>query len=193
MCKPCDSKAELPEFETLQLFGCFALADAEVTCTTTTALGRLAAVLSLDPVALKAEFEDVRPLARRHFQNGAETHVAWQHAVADLNNARCKATHPTGALIQALVRFAASCASTSSVERLFSKAYCSTSVDRGDVGEARIDDEVHLLSHSAGPDDLALCKVFWAPLDATPRGGGGGRGAHATGYNPPKSGGDVAF
>ena len=60
-------KAEMPSFESLQLFRVFDLdADAGERD-----LKRLANMLQLDPARLQAEFEDLRPSAQWHFRNGS--------------------------------------------------------------------------------------------------------------------------
>lgn len=150
-------RAEVPEFETLQTFECFNLT-GRVTESTYTSLRQLGTVLKLDLLRLKAQFEDVRPLAERHAENrGLSTELAWKAALFDVRrSARSRIAHPVDVLEEALARLVAWNASTTNVERRFAKAYCTTSGSRGDVGEARMDDEAVLLMPT--PNDAAICE-----------------------------------
>lgn len=163
--------AEFPEFETLQAFSCFALDRQPTPVTINGGLQKLAGVLGLDCAKLHAQFHDIRTIAERKFASGAECHESWAEAVREVRRtSKTRASHPHDVLAAALGRHIAWNSSTSGVERLFSRAYCSASLARGAVSEARIDDEIQVL---AGCDhDLVLCEAarkVWAATSGPPR------------------------
>lgn len=163
-------RAEVPEFETLQSFECFSL-KGNVTDHTYKSLNNLARVLHLGSVALRSEFEDLRPIAKRYADGGLCTNMAWHAALEDvLKSAKSRAAHPTENVVAALIRFIAWNASTTNVERRFGKAHCTTSMSRGDVSERRLDDEAVVLMQS--PDDARICdeaRLRWTRTNGAPR------------------------
>jgi hypothetical protein len=163
-------KAECPEFETLQSFSCFGLA-VPVCDHHFEMLKKLSNVLQLNYVQLRAQFEDIRTLAQRHFDAGAPNHVAWQKAVEDATrSSRTREAHPCGIITQALARHIAWNAGTSTVERDFGKAYCSSSTCRADIGEDRLDDEVQLVSLDPGDSSIfEEARHVWASCYGAPR------------------------
>ena len=133
-------KADFPDFETMQLCSAFCLE----TDPDTSKLQSFARLLDVPGGQLVQEFEDLRPSALWHFQNGAHGSehawtLAWK-ARSDAQKKRLKI------LSLVLARMLAWNGSTSGIERLFGKAKCSTNMSRSDVSELRIDDEVMLLS-----------------------------------------------
>ena len=109
--------AEFPCFEISQAFHVFDASspmpvDAEVH------LQRLANPLHLDPVMLKAQWQDIFPRARSHAQSGASNREAWRTVLKRL--ASCKAlsdAHPTDMLRRALIAYFAFSISSSGVEQ----------------------------------------------------------------------------
>ena len=133
-------KADFPEFETMQLCTAFCL-DTEPDLSK---LRNFANLLQLPGGQLVQEFEDLRPAAVWHFRNGAQdSEHAWVLAWRDCTDMQKKRLMH---LSSVLARVLAWNPSTSGLERLFSKAKCSTSMNRSDVSEVRLDDEVMLLS-----------------------------------------------
>ncbi|CAE7278036.1 unnamed protein product [Symbiodinium microadriaticum] len=129
-------KAELPSFESLQLFRIF---DLEVNPSAHD-LRRFANMLDLDAEAFRAEFHDLRPSADWHYRNGcSSSQAAWLLAVQ-------KTKGTSTLMVAALARDLAWQANTCGIERNFSKALVSTSRCRADVSEPRLDDEVQLIS-----------------------------------------------
>ena len=97
-----------------------------------------------ETMQLCSAFEDLRPAALWHFQNGArDSESAWVLAWNDCTEVQQKRLQR---LRTALSRMLAWNPSTSGIERLFSKAKCSTSMNRSDVSEHRLDDETMILS-----------------------------------------------
>ena len=132
-------RSDFPEFESLQLFSVFRLQDS--TLPQTSALNKLADFLNVNPAQFVQEFQHIWPIADWHFRNGAKSQEsAWQQA---FNKKGSFKSHP--ALHAALLRHLSWQTSTSGIERLFGKAYCSTSICRGDVSETRVDDELQSL------------------------------------------------
>jgi hypothetical protein len=113
--------AEFPCFEISQAFHVFDASspmpsDAEVQ------LHRLANPLHLDPVTLKAQWQDIFPRARSHAQSGASNREAWRTVLKRV--ASCSAlsdAHPTDVLRRALIAYFAFSISSSGVEQKFSK------------------------------------------------------------------------
>ena len=81
-------RAEIPDFETMQCFLCFEL-KSDVAPTAGAALRNLANVLKLNAVDLIAQFNDIRPVAKRYFDEGLDVSQAWQEALCDVT----KTTH----------------------------------------------------------------------------------------------------
>ena len=133
-------KADFPDFETMQLCSAFCLeTDADPS-----KLQAFAHLLNLPGGELVQEFEDLRPAALWHFQNGArDSESAWVLAWNDCTEVQQKRLQR---LRTALSRMLAWNPSTSGIERLFSKAKCSASMNRSDVSEHRLDDETMILS-----------------------------------------------
>ena len=132
-------RAEMPHFESLQLFRIFSL-DAtpnmkDVKC--------LANLLELDADCFCQEFLGMRPSAEWHFLEGGSksSEDAWR--TAHLKN-KTQAS-PKKTLEAALIRLFSWQINTTGVERAFAKGLHAAR-KRGDVGENRLDDELQLLS-----------------------------------------------
>ena len=133
-------RAELPEFESLQAFTCFLLS-GNATPQTYASLQKVAGMLKLDARGLRAQF-DIRPLAQHHLTMGLPQPLAWQAAVqCATRSSKSVSAHPVDILTSALARYIAWNASTMGVERMFGKLVCGSTAARGDISEARIDDE----------------------------------------------------
>jgi hypothetical protein len=151
-------RAEMPEFETMQAFKCFSFLDCTATAQTAAKLGVLANILNLDGVRLRAEFDDLRPIARCCGADGKSTEQAWQEALHLVRkSAKSRALHPSDEVRKALIRFVAWDGNTTGIERFFAIALCSTATERGFVSEERLDDEALLLKEDTPVVDLALC------------------------------------
>ena len=115
-------EAEFPCFEISQSFQVFDVSspmptDADVH------LQRLACPLGLDPVTLKAQWQDIFPRAQNQArETGGTNREAWHTVLNRL--ASCKAlrdAHPTAVLREALIAYFAFSISSSGVEQKFSK------------------------------------------------------------------------
>lgn len=127
-------KAEMPHFESLQLFRVFFLESEPARLD----VERLAKMLELCPAAFQAEFLDLRPSAEWFFANGSKTaRDAWTLAVEKTPGKHENLKH-------ALIRLASWQVNTAQIERHFSKGL-QAARKRGDVSESRLDDEVQLL------------------------------------------------
>lgn len=84
-------------------------------------LDRLAQLLNLNKISLKAEYRDHLPIAQRLFENAGDitNAEAWRQAIAKSADRRHKKAHPSTVLVQALARFLGWSWSTSTAERTF--------------------------------------------------------------------------
>ncbi len=116
-------------------------------------------LLNLTPQRLQAQIEDLRPIAKHHYDAGQANHDAWRLALEQANaTSTSRSAHPTDDITQALIRHVAWNPSTCDIERLFGKAYCSSSLARGDVDEGRLNDEAQCLGSTADVrGDAELC------------------------------------
>lgn len=132
-------RAEMPHFESLQLFRIFSL-DATPNMEDAK---RLANLLDLDAECFCQRFLDMRPSAEWHYLEGGSkpSEDAWRSA--HLKN-RSKA-FPNKTLEAALIRLFSWQINTSGVERAFAKGLHAAR-KRGDVGEHHLDDELQPLS-----------------------------------------------
>ena len=166
-------RAEVPGFEILQAFSAFDLKPRHVTPCMHGSLDTLARVLQIPTAPLRAQFDDFRPRARCHADNGLDNHAAWGKALEDARQYhRSREAHPSDKLVAALARYIAWNPSTSGVERGFGKAYSTTSMSRGSVSEARTDDEAQLFFSDSLEADAALCRAArtaWANNFGAPR------------------------
>jgi len=119
----CSINAEFPSWHVLQAFRTLDLQHTlEPQGPHLKDLERLAAVFRVDSVALKHQFNDLRPSARRtRTAEGLNNQEAWRSALRKAKAKHMRTLHPTGALQPVLVRYVTlSGATTSGVERLFS-------------------------------------------------------------------------
>jgi hypothetical protein len=121
-------RAEFPQWELTQSFIIFDLSQQRVAGATNASLdhcfARIAQAFKLDASELKAQWEDVLPLAHcvHNSSNGCSNDQAWQLAVRRiLADARVVRNHPVGTLVQAPTRYMAyNGCTTSGVEQNFS-------------------------------------------------------------------------
>ena len=128
-------RSDFPEFESLQFFSVFRLQDS--TLPQTSALNKLADFLHVNPAQFAQEFQHIR------LQTGTFGTVQNPRKVrgSRLSTTRDRSNHIRHCMLL-LLRHLSWQTSTSGIERLFGKAYCSTSICRGDVSETRVDDEL---------------------------------------------------
>ena len=150
-------QSDFPDFETLQLFSIFDVRERH----NPAKVAALARVLSLDAAKLNAEYLSVCPTAQFHFRNGSENSTmanAWKRAVEDLRGVECTV------LTEALYRYMAWQPGTSAVERMFGKVHSSSHRWRGDLSEARIDDELQIQALSTKEGGSSANLVEWIQL-----------------------------
>ena len=119
-------EADFPSFETIQLFQALSLnrqCSAEK-------IERLAHCLEVDAGALQVELEHVRPIAAFHYGSADEAHRSTSSAWATALQGKVK-QYPS--LFVAVSRLLAWQTSTSDVERLFSKTFCTLSPCRAET------------------------------------------------------------
>ena len=163
-------RADMPEFEMLQLFRAFRLTGVTTDdmAANLTTLGKL---FKLNTANLMAQFHDYRPMAKKWADQGMETEDAWRRALADVRaRPRALSVHPYHDLSQILARYVAWGGSTTGIERVFSKANMVSHSARGDVSEHRLSDEVLLLQPCPHDDDVCiLAQEEWARMSGPPR------------------------
>ena len=74
----------------------------------------------IDPIRLRAQWDNVFPRARQHVQRGLSNKEAWKHTMERLQHRNLVQIHPTTDLRKALVAYVACGISTSGVEQKFS-------------------------------------------------------------------------
>ena len=164
-------RADMPEFETLQMFRAFRLT-GEATSDMVSDLTTLGNLFHLPPTMLTPQFHDYRPMAKKWADSGMTTEDAWRRAVADVRDRGSKSIglHPCCALAQLLARFVAWGGSTCGIERAFSKSCMVAHNARGDISEERRGAELILLQPCDYDSDvIAIAQHSWAAHHGPPR------------------------
>ncbi len=150
-------RGEFPNFEVLQTFNMFCLANKPLRNMPPEELQALqsqraehvrslASCLQLDAAALQAQLEDHLPLAQKIvLSKPMDALQAWREALHLTQRGKAATTHPCLELKQALMRFAAWGGSTGGVERLFSMGKNAAGNSKRDANFALYADELQLM------------------------------------------------
>jgi hypothetical protein len=161
------TRAEFPNFDCLGAFALFRLdpkssgATQSQTDCTDEFCQRLAKVANVDWAELKAQVEDHRPYALQTQQStNCSVSEAWKASIDASQRTRVmRERHPADALRRVLWRFGAYGGSTSGVERVFAMGKSASGINRTDLQDCCINDDLLLLCDQTSVDDTALVRT----------------------------------
>ena len=140
-------QSEFPGFEILQTFSLFCLTTAEPPHLEANELKRFTKVMGIEHTEFYREFLAVRPVAFRMFKAAVPEFMgAWRTALERMKQ-------PFPLLRQALVRFGAWHESTGGVERLFAAGKALLGINRTNLEDGLIEDELFITCHET-PGDI---------------------------------------